>query len=151
MRAKKILLLALVFGAGICLGVYIRNQTLNPKATIPSIIQRPLAYLVKEGEKEDEDILYNDVNISDFIVNGSPKTKVAVVGVVADIPHEPDGDYHLILKDPFGSYLVTETIPQIKLPLPQIGQKVRVWGITRFDVLHNWWEIHPVIGWEPVK
>jgi len=23
------------------------------------------------------------------------------------------------------------------------------WGIVRQDGLHNWWELHPLIGWDP--
>lgn len=143
-----------IFGAGIGLGWYIRNQTLNPRTTIPNIFERILGFLVRSGEKEDDDLLYYDTDLTDFILNGSKKTKVAVVGIVDKIAQQPDGDYHIIMRPqyiPAGLYLVTETIPEIKLPLPNAGDKIKIWGIVRFDVLHNWWELHPVIGWKTAK
>ena len=146
-----ILILLIVFGGGICLGWYIRNQTLNPRATIPNFFERIAGFFVRQGEKEDDDLLYYDTGLADFIVNGSTKTKVAVDGIVDKITHEPDGDYHIIVRPryvPAGLYLVTEAIPEIKLLLPKEGDHIKIWGIVRFDVLHNWWELHPVVGWE---
>ena len=138
-----------VFGAGVGLGVYIRNQTLNPRASFPGVAERIFSFFVQQGEKEDDDLLYYDTGLADFIVNGSVKTKVAVVGTVDKITKQPDGDYHVIIRDPTGLlFLVTEFIPQIQLPLPNAGDHVKIWGIVRFDVLHNWWELHPTIGWE---
>ncbi len=146
-----ILILSLVFGGGIGLGWYIRNQTLNPIATMPKVFERVLSFLVQEGEKEeDDDLLYYNTGLADFIVNGSQKTKVAVEGIVEKIAKQPDGDYHIIMRPqnvPAGLYLVTEAIPEIKLPLPKEGDHIKIWGIVRFDILHNWWELHPVIGW----
>ena len=156
MKNKLILILifVIVFGAGIGLGVYIRSQTLNPRANIPSVFERTLRFAVLQGEKEDDDLLYYDTDLSDFIVNGSKKTKVAVEGIVDKIAKQPDGDYHIIMRPryvPVGLYLVTEAIPEITLPLPQVGDHIKIWGIVRFDILHNWWELHPVIGWEKIK
>ena len=151
---KKLLLLSvlvIIFGGGIGLGWYIRNQTLNPRATIPNVFERSFGFLVRQGEKEDDDLLYYDTELADFIVNGSTKTKVAVEGIVDKIAKQPDGDYHIIMRPqyvPAGLYLVTEAIPEIKLPLPQVGDPIKIWGIVRFDILHNWWELHPVIGWK---
>ena len=146
-----VLLIILAFGGGIGLGWYIRNQTLNPRAVIPSALERVFGSLVQKGEKEDDDLLYYDTDLADFIVNGSQKTKVAVDGIVDKVAKQPDGDYHIIMRPqyvPLGLYLVTEVIPEITLPLPQAGDHIKIWGIVRFDTLHNWWEIHPVIGWE---
>lgn len=154
MKKKLIITLTflIVFGGGISLGWYIRNQTLNPRATIPNIFERILGFLVQKGEKEDDDLLYYDTGLADFIVNGSQKTKASVEGVVDKIAKQPDGDYHIIVRPqdvPVGLYLVTEAIPEIKnLPLPKAGDHIKIWGIVRFDILHNWWEFHPVIGWE---
>ncbi len=154
---KKILCIAVflvVFGGGVLLGVYIRNQTLNPRATFPSVVERLFSFFVRQAEKEDDDLLYYDTTLADFIVNGSTKTKVAVEGIVEKISPQPDGDYHVIIRPPFvpvGVSLVTEFIPEIKLTLPKTGDQIKIWGLVRFDVLHNWWELHPVIGWEPMK
>jgi len=133
------------------MGWYIRNQTLNPRATIPSFFERILGFLVQKGEKEEDDLLYYDTGLADFIANGSQKTKVAVEGIVDKVAKQPDGDYHIILRPqhfPIGLYLVMEAIPEIKLPLPKEGDHIKIWGIVRFDILHNWWELHPVVGWE---
>lgn len=154
MKKRLILSLAfvIVFGGGIGLGFYIRNQTINPQATLPNFFERILTFLVKQGEKEDDDLLHHDTGLADFIVNGSTKTKVTVEGIVDKVVHEPDGDYHVIISSPYvpvGLFLVTEFIPEIKdLPLPKEGDHIKIWGITRFDAPHNWWELHPVIGWE---
>lgn len=152
---KKKLLITLVFififACGIGLGVYLRNQTLNPRATIPNFFERIANFFVSQGEKEDDDLLYYDTGLADFITNGSQKTKVAVEGIVDKIAKQPDGDYHIIMRPenvPVGLYLVTEAIPEIKLPIPKEGDHIKIWGIVRFDVLHNWWELHPIIGWE---
>ena len=144
------LIFLLVFGGGVGLGVYIRNQTFNPRATIPNIFERVLAFLVRQGEKEDDDLLYYNAGLADFVVNGSQKTKVAVEGIVDKVTQEPDGDYHVIIREPYVPliFLVTEFIPELKLSLPKEGDRVKIWGLVRFDILHNWWELHPVIGWE---
>ncbi len=140
----------LILGGGIGLGWYIRNQTLNPKASVPNVLERVLSFFVKQGEKEEDDLLYYDTGLIDFIANGSQKTKVSVEGVVDKVAEQPDGDYHIIIRPPYLPLpvLVTEAIPEIKLPLPKEGDRIKIWGIVRFDILHNWWEIHPVIGWE---
>lgn len=152
---KKKLLLTLTFiiafGSGIGLGWYIRNQTINPIANLPNVFERILTFFVKKGEQADEDLLYHDVGLLDFIANGSTKTKVAVEGIVDNVAHEPDGDYHIIIRPQYLPLpvLVTEAIPEIKdLPLPKEGDHIKIWGITRFDEPHNWRELHPVIGWE---
>lgn len=149
-KLSAVLISIIVFGGGVGLGWYIRNQTLNPRASIPNVFERALNFLVKKGESEKDDLLYYDTDLADFIVNGSQKTKVSVEGIVDKISREPDGDYHIIMRPRYapGLYLVTEAVPEIKLPLPKEGDRIKIWGITRFDVLHNWWEIHPVIGWE---
>lgn len=151
-RKLSLALVALfVFSIGIGTGVYIRNQTLNPRAVIPNFFERILGSLVQKEEEENEDLLYHNASLSDFIVNGSKKTKISVEGIVVNVVQEPDGDHHAILRPdaiPFGLTLVTEVIPEIPLPLPQKGDRIKMWGITRFDILHNWWELHPVIGWQ---
>lgn len=142
--------LALTLGGGIGLGTYIQKQNLNPRATFPRPFETVLSSLVKLGTKEDDDLLYYNTNLSDFILNGSQKTKVTVEGIVDKIDHEPDGDYHVLLRTLSGDnlLLVTEFIPEIKLSLPHEGDHIKIWGIVRLDILHNWWEIHPAIGWK---
>ncbi len=153
MKKKLIIIFILlfIFSGGIGLGWYIRNQTLNPRATIPNVFERILAFFIKQGEKKEDDLLYYDTNLADFIANGSTKTKVSVEGIVDKIAHEPDGDYHVIVTNLVGLPLVTEFIPEIPLlTIPKVGNKVKIWGIVRFDEPHNWWELHPVIGWKKI-
>lgn len=156
MKKKALVVLAAVFlfGGGIGLGFYIRSQTINPQASFPGVFERVLTLFIRQGEKEDEDLLYHNVGLIEFIANGSTKTKVSVEGIVDKITQEPDGDYHIIIRPQHlpAPVLVTEAIPEIKdLPLPEEGEHIRIWGITRFDEPHNWWELHPVVGWEEIK
>ena len=132
-RVKKklflLLMFLLVFGGGIGLGVYIRNQTLNPRATIPNAFERIFGFFVSHGQKEDDDLLYYDTGLVDFIANGSQKTKVAVEGIVDKIAQQPDGDYHVIIRPPYvlaGLSLVTEFMPEVTLPLPKEGDHIKI-------------------------
>ncbi len=147
-----IFIVIIVFVAGIGIGIYARNKTLNPRAAFPSFLSDPSVFFLNKGVGIEQDLLYHDVDIVDFIENGSKKTKVAVEGIVEIVTAEPDGDAHVVVKSNIGSALVTEFIPEIKsLNLPAVGEKIRIWGISRFDEPHNWWEIHPVIGWEKMQ
>ncbi len=68
---KKLLLLSMfliALGGGIGLGVYIRNQTLNPRATIPNVFERTLSFFVRQGEKEDDDLLYYDIGLPILLI-----------------------------------------------------------------------------------
>ncbi|PJE75888.1 hypothetical protein COV04_03010 [Candidatus Uhrbacteria bacterium CG10_big_fil_rev_8_21_14_0_10_48_11] len=147
-KAVLAVLFVVMFGLGGVLGFYIRSQTVNPRATIPGPLSRLLSFFVTKGEGVEEDLLYHDTNLTSYIINGSAKTKVSVVGKVTEVVKDPDGDYHVIISDSFGLPLVTEGIPEIPMELPKLGDTVRLWGLTRFDIPHNWWEIHPIIGWE---
>lgn len=140
-----------IFGIGIWVGFYVRSQTVDPQAVLPNVFDRILTFFVQQGEEAEDDLLYHDIDLVTFIVNGSTKTKVRVEGIVDEITHEPDGDYHIVIRPTYlpKPVLVTEAIPEIKdLPLPSVGDHIKIWGITRFDEPHNWWELHPVIGWE---
>jgi len=144
------LIVLLIFGSGIGLGYYVRSETLNPRATIPNVFERIFAFLIGVGTKEEDDLLYHSTGLLDFIANGSDKTKVSVEGVVDEVAHEPDGDYHVTIRPQYVPLpvLVTEFIPEMSVPLPKVGDHIKIWGITRFDIEHNWWELHPVIGWQ---
>lgn len=149
-RLLSILILLIIFFIGLLLGSYIRSQTFNPRARIPGPLEKIFSFGIEKGIEGDEDLLYSDTNLYQFTSDGSSKTKVAVSGIVDKIYHEPDGDYHVIVRPVNNSsvFLVTEFIPEIKLDVPKVGDKIKIWGITRFDILHDWWELHPVIGWE---
>lgn len=69
-------------------------------------------------------------------------TYVEACGLVAYVRHQEDGDWHITLTDGTAK-LVVEIIPAIPLAVPRKGQTIRVRGISRRDVHHNWLEIHP--------
>jgi hypothetical protein len=78
-------------------------------------------------------------------IQTSRHTHVVLVGHVAFVKREADGDVHLRLVDAHGHRVVIEIIPELPLVVPRRGQVVRVWGIRRFDneAGHGWWEVHP--------
>jgi undecaprenyl-diphosphatase len=75
-------------------------------------------------------------------------THAAVAGDVTQVSRELDGDFHVRV-EAGGSFIVVEIIPEFPLAPPHVGQRVTAWGIVRHDGLHNWWELHPLIGWDP--
>jgi undecaprenyl-diphosphatase len=71
-----------------------------------------------------------------------------VTGDVTQVTQELDGDFHIRI-EAGGSFIVAEIIPEFSLDPPHIAQRITAWGIVRHDGLHNWWELHPLIGWQP--
>ncbi len=69
-----------------------------------------------------------------------------IEGTVAEVLHEDDGDTHfwLTLAGTTKDRLACEITPQNPLPHPQVGARVRVYGIYRYDAQHQWGELHPV-------
>lgn len=76
--------------------------------------------------------------------------RAAVEGTITDTIKAWDGDLHVNIEDAKGNMLVMEIIPEYPLPVPKVGEKVRAWGITRYDLEHRWWELHPVMGWKQI-
>jgi len=74
-------------------------------------------------------------------------THAAVFGDVTQVSNELDGDIHLRI-EAGGAFIVAEIIPEFPLSPPHVGQRITAWGIVRHDGLHNWWELHPLIGWD---
>lgn len=83
-------------------------------------------------------------------LRASRHTHVQVAGVVTLVRHERDGDWHLVLRDVHGHFVVAEIVPYHPLPRPLVGQRIVVFGIRRIDneAGHGWPEIHPVEKWE---
>jgi hypothetical protein len=75
-------------------------------------------------------------------------THVCVEGQVVYRRIEADGDIHFKITDPAGNLLTCEIDPQTPLPEPAYQQQIRVYGILRYDLDHDWFEIHPVDNWE---
>lgn len=108
------------------------------------LTDRHLLSLIPDGEEKN---IYPLTTIGALNNNMFWKPRAAVVGTVIDELRVSDGDWHINVQDEHGDILVVEMIPEYPLPLPKIGSKIKIWGITRFDLEHRWWELHPVIGW----
>jgi undecaprenyl-diphosphatase len=91
---------------------------------------------------------FQTIPIATIAAGRSGGAYAAVVGDVSQVSHELDGDYHIRVERE-GAFLVLEIMPEFPLSPPHIGQQITAWGVIRHDGLHNWWELHPVIGWQP--
>jgi hypothetical protein len=78
-------------------------------------------------------------------------THVAIEGLVTVARKEPDGDIHIRLEDGTGAFAIGEMIPSLLQVRPKVGQRVRLFGISRYDRKHKWGEVHPVEAWEPIR
>jgi membrane-associated phospholipid phosphatase len=91
--------------------------------------------------------LYRSTTIDQLAAGRWRPTRARVYGQVTYVNREPDGDIHLVLKAPDGSFVVLEIIPELPITAPHDDDRITAWGIVRHDGLHNWWELHPLIGW----
>ena len=91
---------------------------------------------------------YATIPIETVASGKSRATYATVVGDVTQVSHELDGDYHIRIQGQ-GAFLVLEIMPEFPLAPPHIGQQITAWGVVRHDGLHNWWELHPLVGWQP--
>jgi membrane-associated phospholipid phosphatase len=89
---------------------------------------------------------YQTIPIETIAGGGSRATYATVVGDVTQVSHELDGDYHIRVQAD-GAFLVLEIQPEFPIAPPHIGQRITAWGVVRHDGLHDWWELHPLIGW----
>lgn len=74
-------------------------------------------------------------------------THIKVTGRVRLVRREDDGDLHIKLTGTTG-FIVAECIPALPCPQPPVGQRITVYGISREDKEHRWYEVHPVERWE---
>src|SRR5205085_11380442 len=89
------------------------------------------------------------VSIDSLATGRDPHTHVQTVGRVRLIRFEADSDIHIKLTG-VRSFVVLELIPGLRVPMPALGQRIRAFGISRWDKEHGWQEIHPCERWEPV-
>lgn len=86
---------------------------------------------------------YFPVSIQRMATGHNYHTHVMVIGQVALVEKQIDGDLHIRLTD--GKYfIVAECILSLPCTKPKVGQTVAVKGISRFDGEHKWYEVHPV-------
>jgi undecaprenyl-diphosphatase len=91
--------------------------------------------------------LYRPTSIDTMAAGRWRPTRTRVYGQVTYVNRELDGDVHIVLKAPDGAFVVLEIIPELPIPAPHDDDRITAWGIVRHDGLHNWWELHPLIGW----
>jgi undecaprenyl-diphosphatase len=91
--------------------------------------------------------LYRPTSIDTLAAGRWRPTRARIYGQVTYVNRELDGDIHIVLKAPDGAFVVLEIIPELPIPAPHDDDRITAWGIVRHDGLHNWWELHPLIGW----
>jgi uncharacterized protein involved in tellurium resistance len=91
---------------------------------------------------------YHKVDIRTFAGGGSIWTHVKVSGTVVAVHHEKDGDVHIKVCERSGEKswcFIAEIMPEFgQIKAPKRGQDVTLYGVSRYDRKHKWWEIHPV-------
>jgi hypothetical protein len=94
------------------------------------------------------------VNIADIEQNQNPH--VVTEGYVSEMMPDDEGDLKFRLVADLGRpgpFVVCEILDPIKLKVPPVGSRVRVYGVSRYDgqADRNWYEVHPVLNIEVVK
>jgi hypothetical protein len=106
---------------------------------------------------------FHPVVIADINKGTIKDTYIQITGTVDQAHNETDGDYHMHILDASvtptapsvqlvrcgdvtatAGSLVCEVVPEQPLPAPAVGAKVTVTGTLRYDLIHSWWEVHPV-------
>jgi hypothetical protein len=68
------------------------------------------------------------------------------------VTNAPDEDGHLEIHAADDAFVVLEVPPKFPLRmLPSKGEMITTWEIVRKDGRHQWWEVHPLVGWVPVR
>jgi hypothetical protein len=98
---------------------------------------------------------FRQVPISEMPANTEPH--VVTEGYISEVRTDgEDGDlvFKLVesLEEP-SPFIICEIIPPFRLNPPEVGNKVRVYGVSRFDPKenHQWYEVHPVMEIEKVE
>jgi hypothetical protein len=74
-----------------------------------------------------------------------------ISGRVVISRREGDGDWHVRLTAFDGeSFAVGEIIPELPRAHPRVNMCIAMRGITRFNKMHGWWELHPLIQWREI-
>ncbi|MBI4748294.1 MAG: zf-HC2 domain-containing protein [Acidobacteria bacterium] len=110
--------------------------------------------ILKNLVGEEEDQAFHEVSISKIESNTEPH--IVVEGVVNEVRIDADGDLtfrlveHVNQSSPF---VVCEVLNPRQIKPPSPGERVRVYGVSRYDNkhTHQWYEVHPVMNIEIVK
>lgn len=107
------------------------------------------------GPDEFYSAQYREVPLSDIPNTAEPH--VYTEGYVSEVRMDrEEGDTMFRLVDDLNRpnhFIVCEIIPPLDMKAPQIGSKIRVYGVSRFDgkAEHQWFELHPVLNIEPIR
>ncbi len=151
---RIILFIFIILGVFFIFNAILTATYYNPAVAVPVYrwaVNHHLLGIVENIEKglgNFEKDPYQLITIDQLNESRFYKPRAAIVGKVVDEEKIDDGDWHLNIMDSQDHVLVAEIIPEYPLPLPVIGDTIKIWGITRYDLEHRWWEIHPVIGWQ---
>lgn len=98
---------------------------------------------------------YRQVPIQGMLSTQEPH--VFTEGYVSEVRmEEDDGDVVFKLVENLdrpAPFVICEVIDGLKVPLPPLGSKVRVYGVSRYDSKsdHEWPELHPVLNIQVLK
>lgn len=90
---------------------------------------------------------YHPVTLANMAQGKTRWTHVMMTATVMYVKlQKEDGDLHIRLSNgkKNGPIVVAECVPEIPCKNPGLGTRITVYGISRKDPLHLWWEIHPV-------
>lgn len=149
---KWFFMLVLILGAFYGLNFLLNLTYYNPAFIVPAyerVMQNSFAKKIFQSNHKEE--LYPLVPISTLNKSLFFGPRAAVIGEVTDTVKVDDGDWHINIKDDKGNTMVVEAIPEYKMAIPKVGLKIKIRGITRYDLEHRWWELHPAINWEEAK
>lgn len=100
-------------------------------------------------------VQYREVALRDIPSTAEPH--VATEGYVSEVSvdaEEGDTMFRLVdnLQRP-NHFVICEIIPPLGMKVPQIGSRIRVYGVSRYDgkAEHQWFELHPVLNIEPAR
>lgn len=156
-NGMKKILFVIIFVVAIFVINFLLGLTLyNPTVAVPAYGWLEKYHLVKIYEQVESALPFNGGSKSLYPIVPARNInrslffgpRAAVQGVVRAVQKVTDGDWHVNVEDSDGSVMVSELVPEYPLALPSVGDRIMVWGITRYDLNHRWWEIHPVFGWK---
>lgn len=134
----------------IVVGLIVTDTALNFTLYNPQFITPLYAFVLRYHILPNEASGYPLTDIATLNSGFYSGPRAAVIGTVEEVLKSGDGDFHVNITNKHGT-IVTEVIPEYPLPIPEVGDQIRIWGITRYDIAHRWWEIHPVMGWQKIK
>lgn len=109
---------------------------------------------IDRGAEEFSSGQYREVSLRDIPNTAEPH--VFTEGYVSEVRmDQEEGDTMFRLVDDLrrpNHFVICEIIPPMDMKVPEIGSKIRVYGVSRYDnkAEHQWFELHPVMNIEPV-